>query len=245
MASSVNCFSRGKGKHPKGPKNGFLFGCLTCKTLIVKVASGETGSDEVALRTQESSAGALAYEIGRDGIKFMSMNSDVPQIYIANPSTGTRFSLAAAVDETALTPIGVYVADSGMYTIDLPDGTIAEDYDVILLTDNATGQITDLKESAYTFASDGAGDEFGRFSLAFRHNEVLESTVQVYVYERTLYVKGLEGGERIRMFDTSGTCRLDAVSAGEQYTALVDKEGVYIVDIVSSGVRKSYKVAVY
>jgi len=107
--------------------------------------SGETGSDEVALRTQESSAGALAYEIGRDGIKFMSMNSDVPQIYIANPSTGTRFSLAAAVDETALTPIGVYVADSGMYTIDLPDGTIAEDYDVILLTDNATGQITDLR----------------------------------------------------------------------------------------------------
>ncbi len=207
--------------------------------------SGETGSDEVALRTQESSAGALAYEIGRDGIKFMSMNSDVPQIYIANPSTGTRFSLAAAVDETALTPIGVYVADSGMYTIDLPDGTIAEDYDVILLTDNATGQVTDLKESAYTFASDGAGDEFGRFSLAFRHNEVLESTVQVYVYERTLYVKGLEGGERIRMFDTSGTCRLDAVGEGEQYTALVDKEGVYIVDIVSSGVRKSYKVAVY
>lgn len=207
--------------------------------------SGETGSDEVALRTQESSAGALAYEIGRDGIKFMSMNSDVPQIYIANPSTGTRFSLAAAVDETALTPIGVYVADSGMYTIDLPDGTIAEDYDVILLTDNATGQITDLKESAYTFASDGAGDEFSRFSLAFRHNEVLESTVQVYVYERTLYVKGLEGGERIRMFDTSGTCRLDAVGEGEQYTALVDKEGVYIVDIVSSGVRKSYKVAVY
>ena len=207
--------------------------------------SGETGSDEVALRTQESSAGALAYEIGRDGIKFMSMNSDVPQIYIANPSTGTRFSLAAAVDETALTPIGVYVADSGMYTIDLPDGTIAEDYDVILLTDNATGQITDLKELAYTFASDGAGDEFGRFSLTFRHNEVLESTVQVYVYERTLYVKGLEGGERIRMFDTSGTCRLDAVGEGEQYTALVDKEGVYIVDIVSSGVRKSYKVAVY
>ena len=102
-----------------------------------------------------------------------------------------------------------------------------------------------MKELAYTFASDGAGDEFGRFSLTFRHNEVLESTVQVYVYERTLYVKGLEGGERIRMFDTSGTCRLDAVGEGEQYTALVDKEGVYIVDIVSSGVRKSYKVAVY
>lgn len=34
----------GKGKHPKGPKNGFLFGCLTCKTLIVKVVSGERGS---------------------------------------------------------------------------------------------------------------------------------------------------------------------------------------------------------
>ncbi len=207
--------------------------------------SGEAGSDEVALRTQQSSAGALAYEVGRDGIKFMSMNDDVPQIYIANPSTGTRFSLAAAVDETAVTPVGVYVADSGMYTIDLPDGTLAEDYDVILLTDNATGQVTDLKESAYTFASDGVGDESGRFSLAFRRSEAMESAVQVYVYERTLYVKGLGGGDRIRMFDTSGTCRLDAVSTGEQYTAPVDKEDVYIVDIVSSGVRKSYKVAVY
>ena len=88
------------------------------------------------------------------------------------------------------------MADSGMYTIDLPDGTLAEDYDVILLTDNATGQVTDLKESAYTFASDGVGDESGRFSLAFRRSEAMESAVQVYVYERTLYVKGLGGGDR-------------------------------------------------
>ena len=92
--------------------------------------TGNGGSDEARLRTSDSPRDALSYELGRDGVKFMSMNRSVPQIYVTNPSTGARFSLAAAVDETSSTPIGVYVADSGFYTIDLPRETMTDNYDV-------------------------------------------------------------------------------------------------------------------
>lgn len=209
--------------------------------LVLRI-TGDGGADEARLRTTDSSCDALSYEVGRDGVKFMSMNRSVPQIYVTNPSTGTRFSLATAVDETVSAPVGVYVADSGYYTIDLPDETMAQGYDVLLLTDTYTGQTTDLKESPYTFLADGAEDADRRFSLSFRRKEDGEPTVQVYLHERTLYVKGLQGGERIFLYDTSGHCLLDARSQGSQYTAKVGGTGVYIVDVVSPASRRSCKV---
>lgn len=209
--------------------------------LVLRI-TGDGGVDEARLRTTDSACDALSYEVGRDGVKFMSMNRSVPQIYVTNPSTGTRFSLATAVDETVSAPVGVYVADSGYYTIDLPDETMAQGYDVLLLTDTYTGQTTDLKESAYTFLADGAEDADRRFSLSFRRKEDGEPTVQVYLHERTLYVKGLQGGERIFLYDTSGHCLLDARSQGSQYTAKVGGTGVYIVDVVSPASRRSCKV---
>lgn len=91
---------------------------------------------------------------------------------------------------------------------------MAQGYDVLLLTDTYTGQTTDLKESPYTFLADGAEDADRRFSLSFRRKEDGEPTVQVYLHERTLYVKGLQGGERIFLYDTSGHCLLDAPKPG-------------------------------
>ena len=119
---------------------------------------------------------------------------------------------------------------------------MAQGYDVLLLTDTYTGQTTDLKESPYTFLADGAEDADRRFSLSFRRKEDGEPTVQVYLHERTLYVKGLQGGERIFLYDTSGHCLLDARSQGSQYTAKVGGTGVYIVDVVSPASRRSCKV---
>lgn len=202
---------------------------------------GEAGADKVLFRTTRSS-GALTYEVGRDGIKFMSMNPAVPQIYIDNPSTGTRFSLAAAVDEAAYTSVGVSVADSGFYTIDLPEETLAENYDVIVLIDNRTGQTTDLKESAYTFFASSAEDDPQRFSLAFRLSETTETPWKVYLHDHVLYVLGLEGGERIYLYDMSGHCLLDTTGTAPQFATPVDGSGLYIVDIVSSKARRSFKV---
>ena len=202
---------------------------------------GEAGADKVLFRTTRSS-GALTYEVGRDGIKFMSMNPAVPQIYIDNPSTGTRFSLAAAVDEAAYTSVGVSVADSGFYTIDLPEETLAENYDVIVLIDNRTGQATDLKESAYTFFASSAEDDPQRFSLAFRLSETTETPWKVYLHDHVLYVLGLEGGERIYLYDMSGHCLLDTTGTALQFATPVDGSGLYIVDIVSSKARRSFKV---
>lgn len=202
---------------------------------------GEAGADKVLFRTTRSSE-ALTYEVGRDGIKFMSMNPAVPQIYIDNPSTGTRFSLAAAVDEAAYTSVGVSVADSGFYTIDLPEETLAENYDVIVLIDNRTGQATDLKESAYTFFASSAEDDPQRFSLAFRLSETTETPWKVYLHDHVLYVLGLEGGERIYLYDMSGHCLLDTTGTAPQFATPVDGSGLYIVDIVSSKARRSFKV---
>ena len=222
------------------PQSTSLFADNTGMNLSLRI-KGEAGADKVLFRTTRSS-GALTYEVGRDGIKFMSMNPAVPQIYIDNPSTGTRFSLAAAVDEAAYTSVGVSVADSGFYTIDLPEETLAENYDVIVLIDNRTGQATDLKESAYTFFASSAEDDPQRFSLAFRLSETTETPWKVYLHDHVLYVLGLEGGERIYLYDMSGHCLLDTTGTAPQFATPVDGSGLYIVDIVSSKARRSFKV---
>ena len=222
------------------PRSTSLFADNTGMNLSLRI-KGEAGADKVLFRTTRSS-GALTYEVGRDGIKFMSMNPAVPQIYIDNPSTGTRFSLAAAVDEAAYTSVGVSVADSGFYTIDLPEETLAENYDVIVLIDNRTGQATDLKESAYTFFASSAEDDPQRFSLAFRLSETTETPWKVYLHDHVLYVLGLEGGERIYLYDMSGHCLLDTTGTAPQFATPVDGSGLYIVDIVSSKARRSFKV---
>lgn len=222
------------------PQSTSLFADNTGMNLSLRI-KGEAGADKVLFRTTRSSE-ALTYEVGRDGIKFMSMNPAVPQIYIDNPSTGTRFSLAAAVDEAAYTSVGVSVADSGFYTIDLPEETLAENYDVIVLIDNRTGQTTDLKESAYTFFASSAEDDPQRFSLAFRLSETTETPWKVYLHDHVLYVLGLEGGERIYLYDMSGHCLLDTTGTAPQFATPVDGSGLYIVDIVSSKARRSFKV---
>ena len=222
------------------PQSTSLFADNTGMNLSLRI-KGEAGADKVLFRTTRSS-GTLTYEVGRDGIKFMSMNPAVPQIYIDNPSTGTRFSLAAAVDEAAYTSVGVSVADSGFYTIDLPEETLAENYDVIVLIDNRTGQATDLKESAYTFFASSAEDDPQRFSLAFRLSETTETPWKVYLHDHVLYVLGLEGGERIYLYDMSGHCLLDTTGTAPQFATPVDGSGLYIVDIVSSKARRSFKV---
>lgn len=222
------------------PQSTSLFADNTGMNLSLRI-KGEAGADKVLFRTTRSSE-ALTYEVGRDGIKFMSMNPAVPQIYIDNPSTGTRFSLAAAVDEAAYTSVGVSVADSGFYTIDLPEETLAENYDVIVLIDNRTGQATDLKESAYTFFASSAEDDPQRFSLAFRLSETTETPWKVYLHDHVLYVLGLEGGERIYLYDMSGHCLLDTTGTAPQFATPVDGSGLYIVDIVSSKARRSFKV---
>ena len=120
--------------------------------------------------------------------------------------------------------------------------TVLADSATIVRYAYRTGQATDLKESAYTFFASSAEDDPQRFSLAFRLSETTETPWKVYLHDHVLYVLGLEGGERIYLYDMSGHCLLDTTGTAPQFATPVDGSGLYIVDIVSSKARRSFKV---
>ena len=55
-----------------------------------------------------------------------------------------------------------------MYSIGIPEGCEAEDYEYVMLKDAATGKAADLKEGAYSFRTAEAGVAEGRFTLSFK-----------------------------------------------------------------------------
>ena len=151
---------------------------------------------------------------------------------------------AAADGETKLRiDVKSITSDYASYRIELST-EYGEDEDLCGMAGELrrTGQTTDLKESAYTFFASSAEDDPQRFSLAFRLSETTETPWKVYLHDHVLYVLGLEGGERIYLYDMSGHCLLGTTGTAPQFATPVDGSGLYIVDIVSSKARRSFKV---
>ena len=89
-----------------------------------------------------------------------------PEIFAVRD--GGRYSLLSAIDREGTIGVGVSLPEAGMYSIGIPEGCEAEDYEYVMLKDAATGKAADLKEGAYSFRTAEAGVAEGRFTLSFK-----------------------------------------------------------------------------
>ncbi len=168
--------------------------------VMLRVRNGE-GRDEVMIAPSENPSAPLRYEMGRDGIKFMALNRDLPQIYVENADR-VRLSATLSAQSSARTPLGVY-AVPGANTIELGDNTLEEEL-VPVLIDAQTGRRTDLTRTSYSFVVDEAGEISGRFYLTFLPGTGDSSVPEIYASKRKLHVLGAEAGDCIQVYDTSG-----------------------------------------
>ena len=211
----------------------------------IDVEHNKTTSNVVALRSEagvdhltvcpSAEANSLIYRLNTDGLKWMAFNEDLPQLYLANEA-GTRFSLAAAAPVATELKLGVYAPKEGSYTFGLPGEADFGDFTHVWLTDREEGIVTDLKAEDYTVALTAALDSPERFTLKFGGTAPIlddalhQGQYQVFIRGGQLYVRGLQGGEHIRVYDMMGRDVLSVVSTGREFKSPLQK-GIYVVKV--------------
>lgn len=135
------------------------------RSLFNLMISDGTHIDRTRLVVNEDAS--TGYESNRDASKFMSTNTNVPQVFIMNDRS------RMAIDERPLGEgvynIGFYAPKKGEYSFSLA-GSGLEDYTAFLI-DNLKGTETQITDSDYIFTAD-AGINEGRFMLKLRRGGV-------------------------------------------------------------------------
>ena len=196
--------------------------------------TSKMGTDELVVRTSPDTKN-LTYTYQVDGLKWMAENEDLPQLYLSNDQ-GTRFSWASAAPVATELKLGVKVPEAGLYTFAIPDQKDFSEFTHIWLADRKAGVVTDLKLGNYTVAMKQAMDHPERFTLKFGGTAPVIDTAagrgwyQVFIRNGELHVRGLEGGETIRVYDVAGRDVLSDEATAREYTVPLNA-GVYVVKV--------------
>ncbi len=133
--------------------------------------STDTIADETRVVLNEKAS--LAYEIERDAAKFLSMESEVPQLYTIDYDQ-TMLAINERPMSDSIVSLGVYIGKPGAYTIDASrcPGEVE-------LIDQVAKTTTNLNEESYTFEIDQTGFINDRFVLKFKNSSssVIETKV--------------------------------------------------------------------
>lgn len=214
--------------------------------LVIAVGkSGDAASDAMAMVAVPTEDASSNFNMAADGVKMMSVSESAAQIYIER--AGKRYSLLSAVDIEGTVEVGLNTKEAGMFTISVPEECNTDDYETVVLTDKANGNVVDLLDASYEFTTDEAGDISGRFTIQFNRNGSNDgSNLNVYSDSYgAVIVEGLADGMNIRLYDSAGkmVAARKAFSPVERFTEC--ESGVYLVQVlVNDGEPKVFKVHV-
>ena len=184
--------------------------------------------DEVADETRVviNPAASLEYEMRCDASKFMSFETEVPQIYSLGED-GVRMSINERPLSDGMIPLGCYIGTPGCYSIAAP----AEDN--VTLIDNLTGTTHDFLNGSYTFSASESGDIIGRFFLNVAPRHEVPTAIQDNTAE--LDVRAFAGGLAIdcSAFDatvyTIDGRMIAHCAAGQGWARLFLPQGIYVI----------------
>ena len=126
------------------------------------ISNGETEDMTRVVLNEEAST---AYEVNCDASKFMSMESNVPQLYTLD-NDGTQYAINERPRGEGTIALGFYAGMDGDYTI----AVSRSDAEKVFVTDNLTGKTIDITDCEYVFSAK-AGTDNTRFTLSFTANE--------------------------------------------------------------------------
>lgn len=132
--------------------------------------SGNGYTDKARLVINDSAL--MEYEISCDASKMMSSNADVPQLFVRE--NGIRMAIDERPFADGTATLGLYVGQSGTYTLALPSNPTAES---VMLTDTKTNTVVDLSLGDYTFEAE-VGTEEGRFLIGVQRMPAELSSVE-------------------------------------------------------------------
>lgn len=204
-------------------------------------ANEATTSQDVLHLSLAAPTEARAYfDLSADGVKFV--NDAKAQLFAERE--GGRYALLTALNDEAALPVGVNIPKAGNYTFSLPKGHAADDAcEAIYLNDLVKGRSVNLKREAYRFTATEAGEISGRFTLTFRAaalpNNGADGADAIRItpqpMQQRIEVSGLQSGDVVRLFTTTGQLLTTASAEGEVLYLPTTQRGVHIVEVRRGG----------
>ena len=213
------------------PKAGTVSGGLRGLLVTVAPADAEEADDFIQLKAVESEEASSEFNIAADGVKWMSDNASVAQIYMAR--NGGRYSMLSALDINGAVSLGLTIPQAAAYTIAIDEEAWMDEYETVVLEDKTTGQMVDLLEGAYQFQAAEAGTVEDRFSIRF--NRIVDGLVDnVKAYSPSagmIRVEGAAAGSLVRIYDLNGRCIRVGETSVVNYDVNVGPKGIYLVEV--------------
>lgn len=202
-------------------------------------AADGSDNDEFAFQAVPHGEARIDYDLGADGVKWMSVGS--PLIYAER--NGGRYSLLTALDEEGEVNIGVSVPEAGMYVIGVPEGCNADDYEAVLLKDASTGKAVDLLEGDYSFSTQTEGEQNQRFRISFRKTADADATMirASRVGADRVRVSGLEADDVVSIYLPNGLLANQAKATSNAVLMTAGTQGVVIVEVTRHGKQVSVR----
>ncbi len=130
----------------------------TRQLVNLTVSDGEWEDQTRVVLNEKAS---MAYETSCDATKFMSMETSVPQLYTLD-SDGTQYAINERPMGDGTVNLGFYAGHTGNFSINVTRCDATQ----VFITDNQTGETTEITSSAYSFAAE-SGTYNSRFTLSF------------------------------------------------------------------------------
>lgn len=199
--------------------------------VTVAPADAEEADDFIQLKAVESEEASSEFNIAADGVKWMSDDVSVAQIYMAR--NGGRYSMLSALDINGAVSLGLTIPEAAAYTIAIDEEAWMDEYETVVLEDKATGQMVDLLEGAYQFQAPEAGTVEDRFSIRFnRIVDGLGDNVKAYSPSAGMIrVEGAAAGSLVRIYDLNGRCIRVGETSVVNYDVNVGPKGIYLVEV--------------
>lgn len=199
--------------------------------VTVAPADAEEADDFIQLKAVESEEASSEFNIAADGVKWMSDDASVAQIYMAR--NGGRYSMLSALDINGAVSLGLTIPQAAAYTIAIDEEAWMDEYETVVLEDKTTGQMVDLLEGAYQFQATEAGTVEDRFSIRFnRIVDGLGDNVKAYSPSAGMIrVEGAAAGSLVRIYDLNGRCIRVGETSVVNYDVNVGPKGIYLVEV--------------
>lgn len=199
--------------------------------VAVAPADAEEADDFIQLKAVESEEASSEFNIAADGVKWMSDNASVAQIYMTR--NGGRYSMLSALDINGAVSLGLTIPQAAAYAIAIDEEAWMDEYETVVLEDKTTGQMVDLLEGAYQFQATEAGTVEDRFSIRFnRIVDGLGDNVKAYSPSAGMIrVEGAAAGSLVRIYDLNGRCIRVGETSVVNYDVNVGPKGIYLVEV--------------
>ena len=196
----------------------------------------ETGIDKTNLILDDAQSDA--YQVNQDLEKWVTTGTAEPQVYTL--LNGTKFAYnALPMASVQNLPLCVYTKTSGATTISV-DASLAPGLSQLILTDNETGNTTDLLTSDYNFVA-AAGLNTTRFSISTQNDiatnhkveEKTRNCPKVSIVNGNLLITGMNDKTVVRVFNTLGVLIANKETTLNSLEIPLGSKGVYAVSMHS------------